>query len=87
MEYGIVFWGNLTESKKVFQLQKKVIRIMTGSESRISCKSLFQSLEILTLPSQYRQSLMEILPHNLKFMHLTSEFMVLIQKINCNCID
>jgi hypothetical protein len=29
-----IFWGNSSESGKVFQLQKKTIRIMTGSKSR-----------------------------------------------------
>jgi hypothetical protein len=51
MEYGIIFWGDSTGSKRIFQLQKK-IRIVTGSKSRTHCKPLFKSLEILTLPSQ-----------------------------------
>jgi hypothetical protein len=43
---------------------------MTGSESRISCKPLFQSLEILTLPSQGILSLMKFLSHNLEIYAL-----------------
>jgi len=38
--------------KRVFQLQKKIIGIMNGSESRTCCKPLCQSLELLTLPLQ-----------------------------------
>ena len=53
INYGIIFWGNSTECKKVFVAQKKIIRIMTGSRPRTSCKPLFQSLGILTVPSQY----------------------------------
>ena len=34
MDYGNIFCGNSTESKTIFQLQKKIIRIITGSESR-----------------------------------------------------
>jgi hypothetical protein len=64
IHYGIIFGGNSTESKKVFLAQKKVIRIMTGSRPRTSCKPLFQSLGILTLPSQYILSLMEFLLQN-----------------------
>jgi hypothetical protein len=30
MSYGVIFWGNSTDSKKVFSIQKKIIRIMTG---------------------------------------------------------
>jgi hypothetical protein len=39
---------------------------VTGSTSRISCKALFQKLEILTLTSQYILSLMRFLSLNLE---------------------
>ena len=61
LEYGIIFWGNSTESKKIFLVQKRIIRIMTGSKTRASCKSLYQSLGILTLTSKYILSLMKFL--------------------------
>jgi len=64
INYGIIFWGNSTESKKVFLAQKKIIRIMTGSRPRTSCKPLFQSLGILTVPSQYILSLMNFVLQN-----------------------
>jgi hypothetical protein len=48
MEYGIIFWGASAESKRIFQQQNRIIRIMTGSTSRTSCSTLFQKLEILT---------------------------------------
>ena len=57
MEYAIIFWGNLPVSWKVFQLQKKILRIMRGSTSRTSRKPLFRTLEILTVPSEYVLSL------------------------------
>jgi hypothetical protein len=50
MKYGIVFWGSHTNNVRVFQLQKRIVRIMTGVRSRASCKPLFKALEILTLP-------------------------------------
>ena len=40
MEYGFIFWDNSKDSKKVFLQQKSIIRIMTGSISRTSCKPL-----------------------------------------------
>jgi hypothetical protein len=49
INYGIIFWKNFTESKKVFFAQKEIIRIMTGSSPKTSCKPLFQSLVILTV--------------------------------------
>jgi hypothetical protein len=53
MEYRIISWGNSSDSRKTFQLQKKNERIMTQSMPADSCKSLFQTLKILTSSSQY----------------------------------
>jgi hypothetical protein len=53
-----LYFGEATQIARVFRLEKKVIRITTGSKSRIPCKPLFKALEILTLPSQYILSLM-----------------------------
>ena len=36
IKYGIIFWGNSSNNKEVFTLQKKVIRIMVGAHSRTS---------------------------------------------------
>ena len=44
IRYGIIFWGNATNSCKVFKLQKRVIRIMSGAETRASCRGLFVCL-------------------------------------------
>jgi len=66
MEYGNIFWGDSVESKRIFQQQKRIIRTMTGSTSRISCRTLFQKLEILTMTSQYILSLMRFLSSNLE---------------------
>jgi len=53
MTYGIIFWGNSTHSIHVFQLQKRVIRIITESRPRDSCRQLFKKLGTLPLMSQY----------------------------------
>jgi len=58
VRYGITFWGNVTNSYKVFKMQKKLIRIMSGAEPRASCRGLFRRLEILPVPCQYTLSLM-----------------------------
>jgi len=63
--------------KRVFQLQKKIIGIMNGSESRTTRKPLFESLELLTLPLQYILSLMKFLSHTWKCIYLTVQFFVL----------
>jgi hypothetical protein len=64
INYGIIFWGNSTESRKGSLAQKKIIRIMTGSKLKTSCKPLFQALQILTTPSHYILSLMKFLLQN-----------------------
>jgi len=53
MSYGVIFWGHSSLGIKVFRLQKRIIRIMTGSRNRDSCSKLFTSMEILPLPSLY----------------------------------
>jgi hypothetical protein len=58
MKYGIIFWGNSAEAKKVFLLQKRTLRIMLGINHRNSCWPVFKELNILTLASQYILSLM-----------------------------
>jgi hypothetical protein len=74
MEYGIIFWGVSVESKRIFQQQKRIIRIMTGSTSRISCRTLCKKLEILTVSSQFILSSMRFLSSNLDiFTFNTSE--------------
>jgi hypothetical protein len=53
MTYGIIFWGNSTHSIHVFWLQKRVIRIITDSRPRDSCRQLFKKLGILPLMLPY----------------------------------
>jgi len=66
LEYGIAFWGNSTESVKVFRLQKRVITLMTGNNVRTSCRPLFPRLGIMSLSSQYIFSLVKFLSRNLQ---------------------
>ena len=58
IRYGIIFWGNSTNSCRVFKLQKRVLRIMPGTGLMASCRGLFKKLEILPVPCQYILSLM-----------------------------
>jgi hypothetical protein len=57
MKYGIIFWGNSSDSKKEFTLQKKIVRIMVGVKPQNSYRDLFKRLQILPLPSEYIFSL------------------------------
>jgi hypothetical protein len=58
LSYGIIFWGQSTNCKKLFILQKGAVRIMTGHGNRTSCRDLFKQLGILPLKSQYIFSVM-----------------------------
>jgi hypothetical protein len=57
ISFGIIFWGNQPYSEKIFKLQKRVIRTITHSRTRNSCRELFKRLEILPLYSQHIFSL------------------------------
>jgi hypothetical protein len=46
MKYGIILGGNSLNSKKIFTLQKKIVRLMAGVKPRNSCRSLFNRLHI-----------------------------------------
>ena len=58
MTGGIIFWGNSTHSSKIFQTQKRAVRIIMGRRQSESCRNLFKELKILPLKSQYILSLL-----------------------------
>jgi len=53
LRYGVILWGGDIESKKIFRLQKKVVRIIGRLGQHVSCRNLFKDLNILTLPCLY----------------------------------
>ena len=42
LRYGIMFWGGDGKSIKIFRLQKKVIRLITGVHKHESCTKLYK---------------------------------------------
>jgi hypothetical protein len=62
--YGLIFWGTLANMKRVFLLQKRIIRIMLGLGSRCSCRSWFKKLDILPVTCLYIYSLMSFVVDN-----------------------
>jgi hypothetical protein len=58
MKHGIICWGNSPNSKMIFTLQKSTVRIIAGVKSRTSCRNIFISLKILSLPCEYIFTLM-----------------------------
>jgi hypothetical protein len=53
LSYGIIFWGNAPHNENIFKIQKRIIRVITGSGRLDSCRGLFKKLQILPLQSQY----------------------------------
>ena len=51
--YGIILWGRLPGARDVFLIQKRVIRIMCGLNSRTHCKPYFIKLNIMTVYATY----------------------------------
>ena len=51
MTYGLINWGNSCYVQKIFLLQKRAIRALSGISQRDTCKPFFIAYKILTLPS------------------------------------
>lgn len=51
--YGILIWGGSSEADVIFKLQKRAVRVMFGMHQRDSCKQIFKSEKILTLPCTF----------------------------------
>ena len=64
LAYGIIFWGDLHHSDSIFKIQKRIIRIITNSGNRDSCRQLYRQLQILPLPSQYIFSILVFVNNN-----------------------
>jgi hypothetical protein len=73
MAYGIIFWGNSTNSSRIFKIQKRAIRIIMGHKSRDSCRDLFKELNILPFISQDIFSLLLFIVNNKNYFITNSE--------------
>jgi hypothetical protein len=67
MSHRIIFWGNSTDSKKVFYMQKKIITTLTGTKMRASCIKLFMKFNHLPPPSKFLLSLSSVVDNIEKF--------------------
>ena len=73
MSYGIIFWGNSCHSIKIFQMQKRVIRIIMCCGNRDHCRILFKKLKIFPLTSQYILPLLTFVVNNRDQFLINSE--------------
>ena len=49
IKYGIICWGNSSNSGKIFTVENKIM-IIVNAQPRTSCRSLFKQLKILPVP-------------------------------------
>jgi hypothetical protein len=80
MKYRIIFWANSSNSKKVFTIQKKIVRIIVHAKPQIPCRDLFKKLQILPFPCEYILSLLNFIINNLEHFKTNSA----IQCVNTN---
>jgi len=84
ISYGIIFWGSSSYANKVVILQKKIIRIITNTRPRDSCREVFKGMEILTLYSQYIYSLLFYTINNKHLFDTNNEIHKYKTRINNN---
>jgi hypothetical protein len=72
IHYGVIFWGNFLYAIYIFHLQKRVIRIMTDTSNRSSCRQKCIDLKILPLLSLYIYSLLCFVINNIDHYHFVS---------------
>jgi hypothetical protein len=86
LTYAIIFWGNSSHSIKVFRIQKRIIRVMTNSTKRASCRSMFKELGILPLRAQYILSISMFIVANRELFTFTIYTHQLDATLLKNCI-
>ena len=64
LSYGIIFWGNSTDSNKIFKIQKRALRIMSHCNKYTSCRPLFAKFRILPLFSLYIYEILRFCKRN-----------------------
>jgi hypothetical protein len=57
-------YNTIQYNKKVFTLQKKIVRPLMGMKSHNSYRDLFKTLESLTFPCEYIFSLINFMTNN-----------------------
>lgn len=53
LSYAILAWGHAAETNRIFGLQRRTVRIVTGLGYRDDCRNAFVSLGFLTVPCIY----------------------------------
>jgi len=84
MSYGIILGGNQPYSHKIFKIQERVIRIITSSRMRESCREVFKKLELLPLYSQYIFSISIFVMKNKHFSYTNNQIQLIHTRFKTN---
>ena len=49
LEYGLIVWGSSRNATCIFWSKNRIVRVMVGTSTRISCRNILKKLNILTL--------------------------------------
>jgi len=82
LRYGLTLWGGDTERKRIFQLQKKVIRIIGKADRHACCTNLLNDLNVLPLPCLYISEVVWCVKSNMENMKYNEEYMTIVQAKN-----
>jgi len=80
----LFFLGNSHYSDSIFKIQKRIIRIITKTVRRDSCRQLHKQLQILPLQSQYIFSLLVFVNKNRGLFLSNSEIHNINTHYKCN---
>jgi hypothetical protein len=73
LRYGVIFWGGDPESKGIFKLQQRVIRLMSNAKRYASSRELFEALKILPVPCLYISEIVCYMKINIDRLELNTE--------------
>jgi IS1 family transposase len=73
LSYGIICWGNSSQSIRIFKILEKVIKVMMGHRNRHSCRNLLKILSILPLRSHCVFSLLMFLVNDKNYLTINAD--------------
>jgi hypothetical protein len=74
ISYGIIFWGTSSNSKVIFEIQKRIIGVIMNSDNKTSCHKFLKKSYILPLYSQYIFSILLFIVKNRPLFSTNSDF-------------
>jgi hypothetical protein len=73
VRYGAIFWGGNPESKGIFKLQKRMIRLISNVRRYTSCRELFKALNTLPAPCLYTSEIVCYIKTNIDRLELNTD--------------